>query len=139
VYWWNALVNEVTEPLEQWYAYRFQFVVPLLQAARDCFQQLRVDEGVLSFHDLLERTAQLLRRRPDVRSVFAKKHPVILVDEFQDTDPLQAEIVLLLTADNPKETNWRLCQIIPGSLFVVVIPNHQFIDFVVLILVPLIL
>ena len=123
--WWNAIVNEVTEPLEQWYAYRYQFVVPLLQAARDCYQQLRVDEGVLSFHDLLERTAHLLRRRPDVRSVFAKKHPVILVDEFQDTDPLQAEIVLLLTADNPKETNWRLSQIIPGSLFVVGDPKQS--------------
>ncbi|MEO1990677.1 MAG: UvrD-helicase domain-containing protein [Pirellulales bacterium] len=123
--WWDGIVSEVAGSLKQWHAYRYQFIVPLLQAARDCYKQLRADEGVLSFHDLLERTAELLRRRPDIRSVFAKKHPVILVDEFQDTDPLQAEIVLLLTADDPKENNWRSARTIPGSLFVVGDPKQS--------------
>ena len=29
-----------------------------------------------------------------------------MIDEFQDTDPLQAEVMFLLTADDPKETDW---------------------------------
>lgn len=123
--WWAGLVTAVAGPLRQWHAYRYQFAMPLLEAARDHYDRVRLTAGVLSFHDLLDRTARLLRERPDVRLSFAKRHPVLLVDEFQDTDPLQAEILLLLTADDPTATDWRSTRIKPGSLFVVGDPKQS--------------
>jgi ATP-dependent helicase/nuclease subunit A len=123
--WWDGIVADVAGPLRQWHAYRYQFALPLLEAARDHYERVRLAEGVLSFHDLLERTARLLRERPDVRVSFAKRHPILLVDEFQDTDPLQAEILLLLTADDPAATDWRSTTIKPGSLFVVGDPKQS--------------
>ncbi|MFM7034669.1 MAG: UvrD-helicase domain-containing protein, partial [Planctomycetia bacterium] len=123
--WWAVVVAEVGAPLRQWHAYRYQFAMPLVEAARDHYDRVRLAEGVLSFHDLLDRTAKLLRQRPDVRVSFAKKHPILLVDEFQDTDPLQAEILLLLTADDPTATDWRSTGIRPGSLFVVGDPKQS--------------
>lgn len=123
--WWASVVDRVRGPLTQWRAYRYQFVIPLLEAARDHYEQLRLDEGLLSFHDLLDRTARLLRERTDVRAGFAKRHPFLLVDEFQDTDPLQAEILLLLAADDSDATDWRLTRIRPGSLFVVGDPKQS--------------
>lgn len=123
--WWDAIVADVAGPLRQWHAYRYQFAMPLLEAARDHYDAVRLTEGVLSFHDLLDRTARLLRERPDVRTSFAARHPVLLVDEFQDTDPLQAEILLLLTADDPAATDWRSTTIKPGSLFVVGDPKQS--------------
>ncbi len=123
--WWNGIVADVAGPLQQWHAYRYQFVLPLVEAARDFYDRVRLAEGVLSFHDLLDRTARLLRERPDVRLSFAKRYPVLLVDEFQDTDPLQAEILLLLTADDPAATAWRSTTIKPGSLFVVGDPKQS--------------
>ncbi len=123
--WWGELVERVREPLERWRAHRYRFVIPLLAAARDHYERLRLAEGQVSFHDLLSRTARLLRERPEVRAGFAARHPFLLVDEFQDTDPLQAEILLLLTADDPQATDWRSTRIKPGSLFVVGDPKQS--------------
>ena len=123
--WWNDTVAQVAGLLGQWRAYRYQFAIPLIEGAREHYDRLRLAEGVLSFHDLLGKTAQLLRERPDVRVTFAKHHPFLLVDEFQDTDPLQAEILLLLTADDPSATDWRSTRVKPGSLFVVGDPKQS--------------
>ena len=48
-----------------------------------------------------------------------------MIDEFQDTDPLQAEVMFLLTADDPKEIDWQKCRPEPGSLFVVGDPKQS--------------
>ena len=47
------------------------------------------------------------------------------VDEFQDTDPIQAELLLLLSADNPDESNWLNVSPIPGKLFLVGDPKQS--------------
>jgi ATP-dependent exoDNAse (exonuclease V) beta subunit len=46
------------------------------------------------------------------------------VDEFQDTDPLQAEILLLLAADDAAETDWHNVRPVPGKLFLVGDPKQ---------------
>ena len=53
----------------------------------------------------------------------ASRH--IFVDEFQDTDPLQAEILLLLAADDPAEPDWRARTPVPGKLFIVGDPKQS--------------
>jgi ATP-dependent exoDNAse (exonuclease V) beta subunit len=47
------------------------------------------------------------------------------VDEFQDTDPIQAELLLLLSADNPNESNWLNVSPMPGKLFLVGDPKQS--------------
>src|SRR5262249_50402344 len=47
------------------------------------------------------------------------------IDEFQDTDPLQAEILLLLAADDPSVTDWRAVRPLPGKLFLVGDPKQS--------------
>ena len=59
-------------------------------------------EARLEFHDLLLKTHSLLSSSPETLAQLRTDFTTILVDEFQDTDPLQAEIVRLLTAgDGP--------------------------------------
>ncbi len=53
-------------------------------------------DGVLDFDDLLLRLRDVLRDRADVRRRCQEQFRYLLVDEFQDTDPVQAEIVLYL-------------------------------------------
>ncbi len=50
----------------------------------------------LNYEDLLQIAARLLRERADVRAALQAKYRWLFVDEFQDTDPIQAEVICLL-------------------------------------------
>ncbi len=54
--------------------------------------------GAIGFDGLLTLARDLLRDHPEVRERFRRSCRMLLVDEFQDTDPLQYEIVLFLSA-----------------------------------------
>jgi ATP-dependent helicase/nuclease subunit A len=115
-----ALVRDVVQPaLRRWRAYVHQEVVAFVRPAVERFASLRQAEGRLTFHDLLACTRDLLRDHPGLRTTIQERHPRLLVDEFQDTDPLQAELLFYLTSRNPTETTWTDCRPHPGSLFIV--------------------
>ncbi len=80
--------------------------------------------GALDFTDLLMRARDLLRRDRNVRADFQERYQRLFVDEFQDTDPIQAEILLLLAASDAAEADWtRVCPV-PGKLFIVGDPKQ---------------
>ena len=84
------------------------------------YERYLADRGILSFDDLLIRTRNLLVAHPDVRRALFARIPRLVVDEFQDTDPLQAEIMLLLTdPDTPAPAPIDTFRPHPGRLFVV--------------------
>jgi len=90
------------------------------------FEQRRRDAGQADFDDLLIWARNLLRDRPDVRDAFAARYERVLVDEFQDTDELQAELLVRLcgsAGDQPAD--WRQIRLRPGSLFVVGDPKQS--------------
>jgi len=64
----------------------------------------RRDQGEIDFNDLLVLTHRLVMKDPSVRKDLFGKFRVYVVDEFQDTDPLQWEIIRALVADpeNPR-------------------------------------
>ncbi|MCP3991081.1 MAG: UvrD-helicase domain-containing protein [Actinomycetia bacterium] len=59
----------------------------------------RREKGELAFHDLLVLARQLLRSHPQVREQLHQRYRYLLLDEFQDTDPIQIELAVLLAAD----------------------------------------
>jgi len=67
----------------------------------------------------------LLRDYSEVRQYFHQKYKCLLVDEFQDTDPIQAEIIFYLTGQDINEKNWQKLIPRPGSLFVVGDPQQS--------------
>ena len=70
-----------------------------LQASLDRYQALKAAEGALDFVDLLLEARTLLRDNAEVRRTFRERLTHLFIDEFQDTDPLQAEILILLSGD----------------------------------------
>ncbi len=60
--------------------------------------QERQREGRLEFHDLLVLAQRLLRNSPDARRALSRRYRRLLVDEFQDTDPIQIELATLIAA-----------------------------------------
>ena len=122
----ESLQEEVVKPaLRQWAEHLHPIVIPLLVAARDAYRDWRRENGRLNFQDLLLEARDLLRARPDVRRALRGRFTPILVDEFQDTDPIQAEILFYLTGEDSDESDWRKLKPAPGSLFVVGDPKQS--------------
>jgi ATP-dependent exoDNAse (exonuclease V) beta subunit len=88
------------------------------------YETLKRAAGALDFVDLLLRARDLLVQHPRVRRAFQERFTHLFVDEFQDTDPLQAEILLLLSADDPAEHDWHRVRPAPGKLFIVGDPKQ---------------
>ncbi|CAN5775356.1 hypothetical protein BH24ACI5_BH24ACI5_09420 [soil metagenome] len=96
-----------------------------LMAAVQCYEELKARGGALDFLDLLLKARDLVRNDETVRRGFQQRFTHIFVDEFQDTDPLQAEILLLLAAADPSDTDWRTVTPAPGRLFIVGDPKQS--------------
>jgi ATP-dependent helicase/nuclease subunit A len=88
------------------------------------YQQQKKMAGQLDFMDLLLYARNLLRH-DGARAQLQQDYQRIFVDEFQDTDPLQAEILLLLAAADSAERDWRKATPAPGKLYVVGDPKQS--------------
>jgi ATP-dependent exoDNAse (exonuclease V) beta subunit len=83
-----------------------------LAGATERYQALKRAAGALDFTDLLARARDLIKHNAGVRRHLQTKFTRIFVDEFQDTDPIQAEILRLLAGGEP------------GKLFIVGDPKQ---------------
>ncbi len=81
--------------------------------------------GLLSFFDLIWETRSLLVREPKVREQYQHEFDYILVDEFQDIDPILGDIILLLAEDGPAAKRPEDVRLKPGKLFIVGDPKQS--------------
>ena len=70
-----------------------------LTAGLRAYGEMLAERGALDFDDLLVKTRDLLRNHPDVRADLVAETRAVLVDEFQDTDPVQFDIIRRLGDD----------------------------------------
>jgi ATP-dependent exoDNAse (exonuclease V) beta subunit len=94
---------------------------PLVEA----YEHAKARAGCLDFVDLLLRARDLVRDDPTVRAGLQARWTHLFVDEFQDTDPLQVELLLLLAADDSTQRDWRRVRPVPGKLFLVGDPKQS--------------
>lgn len=89
----------------------------------------RKRDGRLEFHDLLVHARALLRHAehgPVVRAQLHDRWKRVLLDEFQDTDPIQLELASLITTDPARlQGTWADLPPEPGHLFVVGDPKQS--------------
>ncbi len=91
------------------------------------YSHSKVEEKRADYNDLLRYTRELLRNSDEARAYFHDRYRAIYVDEFQDTDPLQAELLFYLaSADDARSLprDWKDCKLRPGNLFFVGDPKQ---------------
>ena len=88
-------------------------------------QEKKNSLGLLDFQDLLLRCRDLLKSDLAVREYFQKRFRYLLIDEFQDTDPLQVEMVFFLAEAEARAADWDLVELKPGKLFLVGDPKQS--------------
>ena len=130
------LLGELQEVVVQEVASaRRDSLAPILDGLRDFaleYADRRRAEGRAEFHDLLVWARDMLRDQVEVRDHFRRRFSHLLIDESQDTDPIQAEIAMFLAEDvsegvpdGARPMTWE--GIVPeqGKLFVVGDPKQS--------------
>lgn len=99
-----------------------QLLAPFALECRTRF----VQRGYISFDGLLARARNLLRDHPSIRRDLKHQFHTILMDEFQDTDPVQYELILYLAeAAGHEAPDWSEVRLEPGKLFIVGDPKQS--------------
>ena len=127
----KATLKGLKETVEAWVE---QSDADVNQALREClldfvqwYEAQKAEGALADFQDLLLRARDVLAASVPVRRYFQAKFDHILVDEFQDTDPLQAELVAFLAEDpsTGPAADWRQVELLPGKLFIVGDPKQS--------------
>ena len=125
----REIIKDMQAQLDDFRAGFFSAVLSeALQTARRAIDEMereKKSQGILTFQDLLLYARDMLRDRKDARSFYQQRYKYVLVDEFQDTDPLQMELVLFLAEDGAKAADWSEVKIKPGKLFLVGDPKQS--------------
>ena len=132
----KALLKELDDQVQENLAeVRMACLMPLLRAVREFvlgYAAERKLQGRAEFHDLLVWARDLLRDNLEVRDHFRERYSHLLLDEAQDTDPIQAEIATFLAEAVPPGTppevrpcTWTDVRLAPGKLFVVGDPKQS--------------
>jgi len=112
--------EKVLDPaLTRWRQYVYRHAAAFVDDAMRFYDGERHRNGKLTFQDLLQKATALLREHPAVRRYFQKRYQCLFVDEFQDTDPVQAEMLFYLTGQDTEERDWHKLVPHQGSLFLV--------------------
>src|SRR6266516_1458963 len=98
----SFVVNTET-PLEELLAEKFPYFLPLLNQIKDV--QARYDRkkkatNSMDFDDLLEKTLSMLQQHQSIAAFYRRQFQFILVDEYQDTNKIQADLVDMLALDH---------------------------------------
>ena len=96
-----------------------------LRPVVELYEATKLRDGRLDFLDLLNHARNLIRDDATVRNQLQQQWTHFFIDEFQDTDPLQVELLMLLAADEPQQNDYTQCRPLPGKLFVVGDPKQS--------------
>ena len=94
-----SYANNTDTPIDEIVIEKYPYFEPLVSQIKrvDQVYMLRKRErNVMDYDDLLLNWKRLLLEKPDIASLYAEQFQHILVDEYQDTNRLQAEIIDLL-------------------------------------------
>src|SRR5215204_2224229 len=94
-----SYANNTDRPIENVIIGKYPYFEMLTQQIRRVdfiFQERKKERNVMDYDDLLLNWKRLLVEKPDIADVYAEQFQHILVDEYQDTNRLQAEIIDLL-------------------------------------------
>ena len=128
----KELQKEVTGELELAKRRALAHILNALRGFVLTYARRRRAEGRAEFHDLLVWARDMLREKLEVRDHFRHRFTHLLIDESQDTDPIQAEIAMFLAEAVPDSSNsdsrpdsWDQVTPQAGKLFVVGDPKQS--------------
>jgi len=98
-----SFVVNTEMPLEALLGEKFPYFLPLLdkiQDVRDRYEKKKKATNSVDFDDLLQKTLLMFQQHERIAEIYRRQFQFILVDEYQDTNKIQADLVDLLARDH---------------------------------------
>lgn len=96
-----SYANNTDMPIDEVVVRNYPYFEPLTHQIRrveGIYRSRKQERNVMDYDDLLLNVKRLLIEKKDIHELYAEQFQHILVDEYQDTNKLQAEIIDLLAA-----------------------------------------
>src|SRR5881275_164093 len=98
-----SFVVNTERPMEELLAEKFPYFLPLLEQIKDVqsrYERKKKATNSLDFDDLLEKTLRMLVEHEHILRFYRRQFQFILVDEYQDTNKIQADFIDLLAREH---------------------------------------
>src|SRR2546429_432750 len=98
-----SFVVNTERPMEELLAEKFPYFLPLLEQIKDVharYERKKKATNSLDFDDLLEKTLRMLLEHEHIARVYRRQFQFILVDEYQDTNKIQADFIDVLAREH---------------------------------------
>jgi len=98
-----SFVVNTERPIEELLAEKFPYFLPLLEQIKDVharYERRKESTNSVDFDDLLEKTLRMLKEHEEIAAFYRRQFQFILVDEYQDTNKIQADFIDLLAAEH---------------------------------------
>jgi ATP-dependent DNA helicase UvrD/PcrA len=98
-----SFVVNTERPIEELLAEKFPYFLPLLEQIKDVqarYERRKKSTNSLDFDDLLEKSLRMLKEHEEIAAFYRRQFQFILVDEYQDTNKIQADFIDLLAAEH---------------------------------------
>src|SRR5438046_3936941 len=101
-----SFVVNTERPMEELLSEKFPYFLPLLEQIKDVqarYERKKKATNSLAFDDLLEKTLRMLVEHEQILRFYRRQFQFILVDEYQDTNKIQADFIDLLAREHQHE------------------------------------
>jgi DNA helicase II / ATP-dependent DNA helicase PcrA len=98
-----SFVVNTEKPMEELLAEKFPYFLPLLDKIKDVharYDKKKKSTNSMDFDDLLEKTLRMLLEHEEVAAFYRRQFKFILVDEYQDTNKIQADLIDTLASEH---------------------------------------
>ncbi|MDQ6810083.1 MAG: UvrD-helicase domain-containing protein [Verrucomicrobiota bacterium] len=89
--------------IEELLAEKFPYFLPLIEQIKDVharYERKKKSINSMDFDDLLEKTLRMLKEHTEIADFYQRQFQFILVDEYQDTNKIQADFIDTLAAQH---------------------------------------
>jgi DNA helicase-2/ATP-dependent DNA helicase PcrA len=98
----SFVINTET-PIDALLAEKFPYFLPLLEQIKDVharYEKKKKSTNSMDFDDLLEKTLRMLKEHEEIAAFYRRQFQFILVDEYQDTNKIQADFIDTLASEH---------------------------------------
>ncbi len=98
-----SFVVNTERTMEELLAEKFPYFLPLIEQIKDVharYERRKKSTNSMDFDDLLEKTLRMLKEHEEIAAFYRRQFQFILVDEYQDTNKIQADLIDLLAAEH---------------------------------------